>query len=106
MSIWVRVISRVFVGGILRISSYLIHTKELVSLKQKELKSSILIYGTRIRTQQIWNNFSASPDLELLLAKTKKELWQAPLITLSARSHNFGYGGGRVKLQSFSHFIS
>jgi hypothetical protein len=52
-------------------------TKELVSYEQKNKKPNF-IYGTRIPTKQIWNNFSASPDLELLLAKTKKELQQAP----------------------------
>jgi hypothetical protein len=54
--------------------------KELVSYEQKEIQKLNFIYGTRIRTKQIWNNFSAIPDLELSLAKTKKELQQAPIL--------------------------
>ena len=54
-------------------------TYERISiLPTKEIKKLNFIYGTRIRTKHIWNNFSASPDLELSLAKTKKELRQAP----------------------------
>ena len=55
-------------------------TYERISiLPTKEIKKLNFIYGTRIRTKQIWNNFSASPDLELSLAKTKKELRQTPI---------------------------
>jgi hypothetical protein len=57
----------------------LLGTYERISiLRTKRIKKLNFIYGTRIGTKQIWNNFIASPDLELSLAKTKKELWQAP----------------------------
>ena len=59
--------------------SPLFGTYERISiLRTKRIKKLNFIYGTRIGTKQIWNNFSASPDLELSLAKTKKELRQAP----------------------------
>ena len=48
------------------------HTYERISiLRTKRIKKLIFIYGTRIWTKQIWNNFSASPDLELSLAKKR-----------------------------------
>ncbi len=48
--------------------------------KEKE-KTSFFIYGTKIWSKRIWTEYSASPDLELSLAKTKKELRQAPTAT-------------------------
>jgi hypothetical protein len=59
-------------------------TYERISiLPTKETKKLNFIYGTTIRTKQIWNNFSASPDLERSLTKTKKELRQTPITTHS-----------------------
>ena len=49
---------------------------------EKRQNSSILIYGNTTRESRIWTNCLASPDLEQLLTKTKKELWQAPITSL------------------------
>jgi hypothetical protein len=42
-------------------------------------KKSIFIYGTTNWKKRIWTKFLASPDLEGLLTKTKKELQQSPI---------------------------
>ena len=57
--------------------------------KEKE-KTSFFIYGTKTWSKRIWTEYSASPDLELSLAKTKKELRQAPSVaSLFLRCNNY-----------------
>jgi hypothetical protein len=46
--------------------------------RKKRQKKSIFIYGNNFKEKQIFIWFSANPDLEQSLTKTKKELQQAP----------------------------
>ncbi len=49
---------------------------------KKTQKSSIFIYGTTNQTKRIWTEYLASPDLEQLLTKTKKNYSKHPMFLL------------------------
>ncbi len=55
---------------------------------EKTLKSSIFIYVTTNPKWRIWTELLASPDLELSLTKTKKDLRQPPINMASKINKN------------------
>jgi hypothetical protein len=54
-------------------------TEESVQKKKKAEKVYFYLRQNKLK-KQIWTKFSASPDLERLLTKTKKELRQSPSV--------------------------
>jgi hypothetical protein len=55
------------------------HLRRSPFRRRKRQKSPFLFTAQQIEKKQIWTKFLASPDLERLLTKTKKELHQSPI---------------------------
>ena len=57
------------------------------SFRKKKRQKNSFFYGNHFEEIRIWIRFSANPDSEQLLTKTKKELRQSPIVGFFVPSH-------------------